>query len=635
MTRHLITTAALVAVLAARASHAGEAAQPAPMPAPEPSAGAPAARAPGTESGFFLFQARCTSCHGNPQVERAPSPEALRAMPPERIYAALGPGGIMAESGAVLSDAERRRIAEFMAGRPMGSAESGGSADDGIPVPHESAAGRIPSRSRVERLEPRPREHALPARERRRHSPSAQVPQLKLKWAFGFPSGVSSANAQPTVASGPRVRRQRQRLSSTRSTRRPAASTGRLRPARSSATRSTVGAVTGGTATRSTPRFRRRPRERIRDSTRRPAALLWKTKVDPHFVARITAGTRYYDGKLIVPVSSSEEFSSGNPGYSCCTSRGCVVALDASTGKQIWKAWVVARRAEALQDDGERRHAVCAGRRRGVEFADDRSGASRRLFRHRRRHDRAVAEDDRRDHGRRSRHGQIPLVVQATENDVLHGRLQRRERQRGVSEADGPGHGHRQLADPDQTFRTASACCLARSPPTSSRSIRTTTASCSIASIRPAPSRAGIYHVGAPAILWGGATDGHRAYYGLGTGGVAALDAASGRALWRFLPTLADGSGTDSLGAAPTVLPGVVFEGSGHGMLYALAASDGHVLWQFDTARSFDTVNGVAAHGGAIAVSGAVAVGGMLYVGSGYAIGNGATAGNLLLAFGL
>ena len=43
---------------------------------------------------------------------------------------------------------------------------------------------------------------------------------------------------------------------------------------------------------------------------------LWKTKADPHFVARITAGSTLYDGKLFVPVSSSEEFSSGNPGYS-------------------------------------------------------------------------------------------------------------------------------------------------------------------------------------------------------------------------------------------------------------------------------------------------------------------------------
>ncbi|HEY5020779.1 MAG TPA: cytochrome c, partial [Steroidobacteraceae bacterium] len=111
MTRHLVAAAALVAVLAAGASHAGEAAQPAPTLEPEPSAGAPAARAPGTESGFFLFQARCTNCHGNPEVEHAPSPEALRAMPPERIYAALGPGGIMAGPGASLSDAERRRVA--------------------------------------------------------------------------------------------------------------------------------------------------------------------------------------------------------------------------------------------------------------------------------------------------------------------------------------------------------------------------------------------------------------------------------------------------------------------------------------------------------------------------------------------
>src|SRR5206468_4454167 len=57
--------------------------------------------------------------------------------------------------------------------------------------------------------------------------------------------------------------------------------------------------------------------------------LLWKTKVDPHFVARVTAGAKFYDGKLIVPVSSSEEFRSGDPGYPCCTSRGSVVALDA------------------------------------------------------------------------------------------------------------------------------------------------------------------------------------------------------------------------------------------------------------------------------------------------------------------
>jgi outer membrane protein assembly factor BamB len=45
--------------------------------------------------------------------------------------------------------------------------------------------------------------------------------------------------------------------------------------------------------------------------------LLWKTKVDPHFVARITAGARFYDGKLFVPVSSSESRRPGFVAGSC------------------------------------------------------------------------------------------------------------------------------------------------------------------------------------------------------------------------------------------------------------------------------------------------------------------------------
>ena len=39
--------------------------------------------------------------------------------------------------------------------------------------------------------------------------------------------------------------------------------------------------------------------------------MLWQTESDPHFLARITAGIAVYDGKVFVPVSSSEEFSNG------------------------------------------------------------------------------------------------------------------------------------------------------------------------------------------------------------------------------------------------------------------------------------------------------------------------------------
>jgi polyvinyl alcohol dehydrogenase (cytochrome) len=132
--------------------------------------------------------------------------------------------------------------------------------------------------------------------------------------------------------------------------------------------------------------------------------------------------------------------------------------------------------------------------------------------------------------------------------------------------------------------------------------------------------------------VWGGAADTERAYYGMGGAGLAAIRPATGERAWVFTPPGGRGGG---LGAAPTVIPGVVFEGSGNGVLYALSAADGTMLWEFNTAQEFETVNRVPAKGGAISVSGAVVVDGMVYVGSGYAVGSGASGGNVLLAFGI
>src|SRR5579859_3719719 len=78
----------------------------------------------GTELGFGLFQERCMGCHGNPAVERAPSPAAIRQMPPERIYDALT-SGVMKTQGGSLSDEQKRKSALFMSGRPLGSAREG------------------------------------------------------------------------------------------------------------------------------------------------------------------------------------------------------------------------------------------------------------------------------------------------------------------------------------------------------------------------------------------------------------------------------------------------------------------------------------------------------------------------------
>jgi polyvinyl alcohol dehydrogenase (cytochrome) len=141
---------------------------------------------------------------------------------------------------------------------------------------------------------------------------------------------------------------------------------------------------------------------------------------------------------------------------------------------------------------------------------------------------------------------------------------------------------------------------------------------------------------GAGSIVWGGASDGERAYYGIGRGGLAGIDLVTGANAWTFAaPAPPSGGRGGSLGAAPTAIPGVVFEGATNGMLYAVASDDGTLLWEFDTSGEFMTVNGVAAHGGAIASTGATVSGGMVFVGSGYAISSGASAGNVLLAFGV
>src|SRR6516165_4010871 len=144
--------------------------------------------APGTENGIAVFQTQCMTCHGNPNVDRAPSPNAIREMSPERIYAALT-SGVMKDQGDKLPDQDKRGVAEFMSGRPMGSAQQGDAKNmpnqcrnnppmtDPARGPSWNGWGSDMSNSRFQSAQAA----GLTA---------AQVSQLKLKWAFGFQQGV-------------------------------------------------------------------------------------------------------------------------------------------------------------------------------------------------------------------------------------------------------------------------------------------------------------------------------------------------------------------------------------------------------------------------------------------------------------
>jgi cytochrome c553 len=68
-----------------------------------------------------IFETTCMTCHGNPKVERdskprPASPSALRLMSAESLYDRLASGTVHVPA-LQLTDAQRRGVAEYLAGR--------------------------------------------------------------------------------------------------------------------------------------------------------------------------------------------------------------------------------------------------------------------------------------------------------------------------------------------------------------------------------------------------------------------------------------------------------------------------------------------------------------------------------------
>jgi len=582
---------------------------------------------PGTESGLATFQTRCSVCHNNP-VPGAPAASAIREMTPERIYDSLATGS-MQKYVEGLSDIQKRRVAEFMSGRPVGSAKVGD-------------AKNMPNQCRNNAALPNPANGAAwngwgvdIANTRFQQAQAAgltaaQVPRLKLKWAFGYPAG-ESANGQPTVAGGRVFAGGDNGFVYSLD-----AATGCVYWSfeNGSIVRNalTIGPITGQGSARYAAYFGD-GHANVFALDAQNGRLLWKTKVDPHFVARITAGVKLYNGKLFVPVSSSEEFSSGHRDYPCCTSRGSVVALDANTGKQIWKTWVVPDEPKPYktQSNGVILYRPAGGAvwnsptidpvRNAVYFGTG---------------DATTAPSPRTTDGVMAVNintGELLWSYQAHENDVFMGGCTLPTRGDACPSPNGP----------DLDIGNSP---ILKTLPNGKRVLITGTKTGEVFGLDPDNNGALVFRVsatGAPAtgargagsIVWGGAVDDRHVYYGVSGIGLTALRPASGERVWVFTPPAPAGGRGGLLGAAPTAIPGVVFEGASNGMLYAVSAADGKQLWEFNTAQEFETVNKVPAHGGAITSTGAVIAGGMVFVGSGYAISNGASGGNVLLAFGI
>jgi polyvinyl alcohol dehydrogenase (cytochrome) len=351
----------------------------------------------------------------------------------------------------------------------------------------------------------------------------------------------------------------------------------------------------------------------------------WKVRIDDHPTARITGAPKFFEGRLYVPVASGEEGSGGSAAYECCTFRGSVVALNAATGRQLWKTFtipeppkIIGKNAAGVQRWAPSGAAVwnsptIDSKRRALYVGTGNAYSAPAATTT----DSIVAMD--------LDSGKILWSVQDTENDVWLSNCIGQAR----SDTCGPDH---DFGSPPilKELPNGSALLIAGQK---SGNVWAHDPDRKGAIAWKTPLVSNTTEFGGK-IVWGGAADEQNAYFGLGPGGVAAIQLSTGEKRW-FTPLQASPEGAPRPGqdGSLTSIPGAVISGGWDGIVRILAAGDGHLLWEFNTIRDFQTVNGVAARGGSMGAPGPVVAGGILLVPSGYVGVRNGIAGNVLLSF--
>jgi polyvinyl alcohol dehydrogenase (cytochrome) len=578
----------------------------------------------GTNAGIFAFTGRCATCHDSGR-NGAPDRYALNRRTPEEILASMTTGTMKAYADG-LSDYDKRVVAVYVGGRPLGAASAGDASQmknrcesrpsfDPAKEPGWNGWGFDSDNSRFQK------------------SPglaAADVPKLQLKWAFGFPMG-NSAYGQPSIV-GRRVF--------------VGADTGFVYSLdaasgcvywsyRANAGVRTAITIGAGDRTHRFVAYFGDVKGNVYAVDAETGTPVWKERLDTFPIARVTGAPTLVNGRLYVPLSSLEESGAGNPRYPCCTFRGGLASYDARTGKRYWKSYTIAQEpiptkttSKGVQLYGPAgagvwssptvdlaRKVVYVATGNGyTEPADEASDAviafdletGRRVW---------VRQVMANDSYVRDCPGKYRPNV-PTENksetcpddlgpdmDFGNAPILRKTAAGKPLIVIGQKDGHAWALDPDKKGEVVWSRQLGL----------------------------GI-DSGGGGMMWGSAADDRQAYFPITRRdpklGLAALSLDTGTLAWRASPP-------EGGGAPVTVIPGAVFFGAGNGTVYAYSTADGKAIWQFNTAREFQTVNGVAANGGNINAAGPVVADGMLFVPSGYSDLGGGARGNVLLAFAI
>ncbi len=572
--------------------------------------------------GAALYQSRCSACHDNNSAEeRAPKREQIAARKPEAIVGAMFDGAMIAQASGLTLD-EGRAIARFITGKEFSAASDVSMGKCDAPAKKLSFAPGDWNGWSVE--SDNSRYQAKPGLS------AADVPRLKVKWAFGFP-GDSRAFAQPSVVGG-RVF---------------VGSAGGKVFSLDAATGCTYWSFKADGAVRTAITIAR-PKTGSRyiayfgdlrgtayavDAS--SGALIWKVNLDKHPYARITGSPIFYEGRLLVPMASFEEASGIAPGYECCTFRGSLASLDAETGRQLWKSYTVLDPPKAFKKNknGGQMYGPAGA---GVWSAPT-IDAKRKLV--------YVATGDSYTDVElntsdailafRIDNGSLVWVSQVTAHDNFI--VACPNRSPNCPEVLGPDYDFgsspilRTLAGGKQIIVAAqkSGVVWGLDPDQKGRVLWSTKIG------------AGSVQGG---VEWGHSADRENTYAAVSDvsagvdaqPGISALKLATGEKIWSTpapkVSCATSAACSPSQSAAVSVIPGVVFSGALNGHFRAYSTKTGEIIWDFDTARPFDTVNQVPGKGGSINGAGPAIANGMVFTNSGYGSGR-QLDGNVLLAF--
>lgn len=591
------------------------------------------------QSGDALYQKTCAQCH-DAGVGRAPARDALRAMSPEQVLAAMETGPMI--SMAVNLSAEgRRAIASFVTGKQFGKALST------IPAPAAMCssaknAGFNPTAGAVWSGWGNNTSNTRFQSASMAGLTADQVPRLKLKWAFGFP-GELSANAHPTYAGGRIfVGSPGGKVYSID------AATGCIHwyinagaPVRAAITVATL-QTPDGPINRA---FFGDGKAFVWAIDVATGRKLWKIKVDDYPVARITGSPVFYDGKLYVPVASGEEVAGSAPNYECCRFRGSLVALDAITGRQIWKTYTIDEEPKPVGKNkaGTQLWAPSGAPIWSTPAIDTKLGV---VY--------VTTGDNYSEPGTATsdafmaidlKTGKKLWMRQMTANDAYTSACRLPDRT-NCPDVNGP----------DFDFGASPILVTLGN---GKRVLVAGQKSGIVHALDPDHQGAVLWQVRVGkggtmgGVQWGSASDGTNVYvansdikrimltYSTMTdtdasqgGGMYALRLDNGERVWYTPPP---GCGerkrcSPAQSAAVSAMPGVAFSGSVDGHLRAYSAATGKIVWDFDTVQAYQTVNGVEGRGGSLDGPGPVIAGGMVFANSGYASAGGQP-GNVLLAF--